>query len=143
MRSPSSRAKIRMIPCIAGCAGPTLRSMSRVSRSAVVSDVSCDSKGIASWAWLIDRADQRLALPDRIIFAQRMALKALVHEDAFQGGMSAEGDSKHVPDFALQPVGSRPQRREGIDFGIRFRHRNHQAQPMLVGCRVEVIDHSE
>src|SRR5438552_10592045 len=90
--------------------------------------------------WLVHRPNQGLALFDRIVLAQRVTLKPFVHEYALQVRMPPKADPEHVPYLALEPVGSRPQRAEGIYLGNGLFHGNHQPESMLVGHRVEVID---
>jgi hypothetical protein len=45
---------------------------------------------------------------ERIVLAQRVTLPVLGHEDANEVGMAVEVDPHHVPRFALEPVGGRP-----------------------------------
>ena len=59
--------------------------------------------------------------------------------------MPPKADTEHVPYLALEPVGSGPQRGEGIHLGagLGFLNGNHQPQSMLVGHGVEVVDDRE
>src|SRR5207253_1034013 len=121
--SPSSRATMRMIPCIAGCAGPTLSSMSRVSSAseaaaAAGTELSGMVRGMAVWP------DQWLPFVDRIVFSQRMTDELLVSQNALQVRVSSESDAEHVPHFALEPVRARPERRLRIDLRVVLLQRN-------------------
>src|SRR5713101_1686830 len=99
--------------------------------------------GSSPEAWLVDRSNQGLALFDRIVLAQRVTLKPCVHEYALQVRMPPKADPEHVPDLALEPVGSGPQRGERIHLGAGLFHGNHQPQSMLLGHGVEVVDDRE
>src|SRR5262245_18481384 len=98
---------MRMIPCIAGCAGPAFRSMSRVSSApaaaaGVAAELSGVIRGIAVWP------DQWLPFVDGIVFSQCVTDELLVHQNALQVRVSSESDPEHVPHFALEPIGDRP-----------------------------------
>src|SRR5260370_38109341 len=99
--------------------------------------------GSSPGAWLVDRPTQRLPLLYGIVLAQRMTLKPFVHEYTFQVRMPPKADPEHVPDLALKPVGSGPQRGDGIHLGNCLFHGNHQAQAMLVSHGEEVVYHRE
>src|SRR5437867_10921398 len=101
---------IRMIPCMAGCAGPTLRSMSLVSSSRGVRLGASDRStgGVAFVTNLVDWPYQGLPLVDRKVFSERMADELGVHQDALQVRMSPEPDPEHVPDLPLEPVSTGP-----------------------------------
>src|SRR5690349_24459529 len=86
MISPSSSVTMRMIPCIAGCAGPMptvrfwpvpvpLPSPSMNSRRVVVVAVLLGATSISD-----PRSDQRLTTVDRVVLAERVADELLVHE---------------------------------------------------------------
>ena len=47
-----------------------------------------------------------ILLENRIIFAQRMALPVVRHENAPEIGVAGEFDAEHIEDLALQPIGS-------------------------------------
>src|SRR5437867_3045400 len=110
---------MRMIPCIAGCAGPMLRSISRVSswwggqscpqpafsrldplESGSATSGPLRLSTISLGHILVDRPNQGLALFDRIVLAQRVTLKPCVHEYALQVRMPPEADPEHVPYLA-------------------------------------------
>src|SRR5713226_9064160 len=99
--------------------------------------------GSSPGAWLVDGPNQGLALFDRIVLAQRVTLKPFVHEYALQVRMPPKADPEHVPYLALEPVGSGPQRGEGVHLSHGLLHGNHQPQSMLVGHRVEVVNDRE
>src|SRR5216684_4814325 len=100
---------MRMIPCIAGCWGPTLtcrfcpplpvplpspRKISRVVVSAMPPSVP--------------RTDQRLPPLDGVVLAQGVPLELLVHQQASEVGVPLEADAEHIPHLSLEPVGDRP-----------------------------------
>src|SRR3990172_8712526 len=120
---------MRMMPCIAGCAGPTLRSISRVS------SFGCSILVVRSYQWL--------ALLDRVVFPQRMPFESVVHQDPLQVRMSAEADPEHVPHLALEPVGASPEGSERVDFRVLLVYRNLDAQPVLERERKEGVDDDE
>src|SRR3546814_2885839 len=49
----------------------------------------------------------------REVLALRMALEAIVRQDAAQVGIALEDDAVHVEHLALQPAGDRPDVRDG------------------------------
>src|SRR5215469_183677 len=155
MISPSSSAKMRMMPCIAGCAGPMLmcrcsvpsplpapspRNSSRVVRSAMLRVPLASS--------LLDRAvspvrsrqarphasdprpDQRLPAVDGIVLAERMALELLVEQEAARIGMPLEADAEHVPHLALEPVGDGPEDGRGGHRRVVLLHPHLEAHPV-------------
>src|SRR2546422_9237772 len=71
-----------------------------------------------SFQLLINRADQRLPLVDRVVLSKRMADEFLIKKDALQVLMAFEADPEHVPDLAFEPISARPQRCQGIDLCI-------------------------
>ena len=87
---------MRMIPCMAGCAGPTLRSMSRVSSGPECPSAFRQVRLRESRAPLVDWADQGLPFVDWIILAERMADELLAHQDAFQ----ARWPRKRIPNMS-------------------------------------------
>jgi len=48
-------------------------------------------------------------------------------------------DPEHVPDLALEPVGSGPQGGHRIHLGVGLVNGSHQPQPMLVSRGIKVI----
>ena len=62
-------------------------------------------------------------LQNAVILAQRVAFPAVGQKDALQIGMPVELDAEHVVDFALQPIGGRPDR----DAGRRSKRRRQSA----------------
>src|SRR5512139_3952109 len=98
--SPSSLRLNLIVPCEAGWDGPIWISM--------ISSVASRSSGATARLALdielpprLDRVplgDERLALVDRVVLAQRITDELLVEEDAPQVRMSGEADAEHVPD---------------------------------------------
>src|SRR5205814_10523252 len=81
-----------------------------------------------------------ILLNDAVIFSQRMTLPAFRQQNALQVGMSLEADAKHVVNFTLQPVGSRPDRNcAGHRFAIG-EHRLH-ANALVISEGRENPDH--
>jgi hypothetical protein len=69
----------------------------------------------------ISQTNQRLALPQGVIFAERIALKASVHKEPAVVRMAFEAYPEHVQDLSFQPVGVLPQPSEGIDAKVLLR----------------------
>src|SRR5262249_40296916 len=123
---------MRMIPCMAGCAGPTLRSMSRVScapgRDAVTGALASGLSGmvcdISIWR------HQWLPISERIVLSERMAPEGLVHENGFQIRVAGDWNPEHAPDFAQEPVSACPERRHRMVLGIRLLHWNLHSESM-------------
>src|SRR5262245_59813458 len=111
MISPSSSVLIRMMPCMAGCAGPIPTCRFSVRLPVPLPSPSMNARVVVSAMGLslLPGADQRLAAVDGIVLAQRVADELLVHQQAPQIGMAVEADPEHVPHLTLEPVGDRPQ----------------------------------
>src|SRR6266571_6778377 len=105
MVSPSSSVRMRMMPCIAGCAGPMPTWMFWLPAPVPAPSPSMNSRRAVSGM----RTDERLAAVDRIVLAQRVADELLVHQEAPGVGMAVEAHAEHVPHLALEPVGDRPE----------------------------------
>src|SRR5216117_3407277 len=144
MTSPSSSAVIRMIPCMAGCAGPTPTCRFWLPLPVPLPSPSMNSRRVVSAiAPLGRRTDQRLAPVDRVVLPERMTDELLVHQQAPQVGMAREAHAEHVPDFALEPVGDRPEVDGGRHHGVVLVDLYFQSQPVVVRERVEVVDDLE
>src|SRR5262249_23687854 len=137
MISPSSSARMRMIPCMAGCAGPMptvrfcpvpvpLPSPSMISRRVVAGATSISNP----------RADQRLTPSDRVVLAQRMADELFVHQKPAQVRVAVEADAEHVPPVALEPVGDRPERDGRRHHGIVLLDAHLDAHALVPAQRI-------
>src|SRR5512145_584372 len=111
MNSPSSSVTMRMIPCIAGWAGPTptcsvwplpvpLPSPSMNSR--VVTPAPVGSAITRHLRPSRLGPDQGLAPVDGVVLAQRVPDELLVHQQAAQVRMTGEAHAEHVPHLALE-----------------------------------------
>src|ERR1039458_7591387 len=124
--SPSSRRITRSTPCVAGCCGPMLMTSSLASRNGFswASRSRCESelfRSVISSYWSsywrfslpafnaqVDLHPFVILLQDVVILAQRKSLPAVGQQNPLQIGMSIKLNAEHVVDFALQPVGGRP-----------------------------------
>src|SRR5262245_54562062 len=125
---------MRMMPCMAGWAGPTptcrfwplpvpLPSPSMNAR--VVVSAMRDLR-------LLPGADQRLAAVDGVVLAQRVAGELLVHQQPAQIGVAGKADPEHVPHLALEPVGDGPQVDRGGHLRVVLVHPHLDAQAVVV-----------
>ncbi len=137
MRSPSSVATTRKVPCIAGCDGPMLI----VMRSNMSSGSSARRRlGLRPVDLVLgqDPAPRRV-----VVLAQRVAAERLVGEDAPQVRMALEGEAEHVERLALEPVGRLPDAGQAGQPGVVLGHRHLEPQPLAARQRVEVVDRLE
>src|SRR5881628_3347887 len=160
--SPSSSVTIRMIPCMAGCCGPTPSCMGWVPPPVPAPSPSMNSRVVVGpeGATSITRlprasrrgfalpssdlgADQRLTAIDRIVLPERVADELLVEQQALQVRMAGEAHPEHVPHLALEPVGNGPEAAGRRHHRVVFRHTHLHAQTMVVRHREEVIDDLE
>src|ERR1051326_5862538 len=99
MTSPSSSALMRMMPCIAGCCGPSPSCIRSAPAPVPVPSPSMNSRVVVGRdcvvAMLVGGTDERLAPIDRVILPQRMAHELLVHEEPPQVRMAVEADAEH------------------------------------------------
>ena len=117
----------------------------RVARAHVHEHVACFRPGVLLLVHVERRVlgvvVERLFLILRVILAQRMALEAVVQQDAAQVRVAVEGDAEHVVHLALEPVGPLPHRHERVDARVVVRHRRLQPHPLVVRQRVQVRHH--
>src|SRR4030042_5398907 len=99
MTSPSSSKRSRSTPCVAGCWGPMLIVIRRVSGIGLISFffLQTDGKRLVEIHTL-----------EGIILPQGMAGKIVRKQDAPQIGMTAERDPQQTVNFPLHPVRSLP-----------------------------------
>src|SRR5438093_900252 len=95
--SPSSSATIRMIPCIAGWAGPTPRCRFCGPPPVPLPSPSMNSWRVVSAIVLARRADHRLAPGDRVVLPDRGAHQLLVHAVPTRGGDAAAISTRSGP----------------------------------------------
>src|SRR5262245_241000 len=100
---------MRMIPCMAGWAGPTPTVTFWFPPPVPLPSPSMNSRTVGD-ATSDPGPDEGLAAVDGIVLAQGVAHELLVHEQAAGIGMSGEAHPEHVPHFALEPVGASPER---------------------------------
>src|SRR6266568_2902354 len=108
--SPSSLRITRKTPWVEGCCGPMLRTNSVVSRK-VESGIP---RSLAAFDAQIFLHPALVLLENSVVFAQRVALPLVGHEDAPHVGVPREFDTEHVVDFALQPVGRQMDAHRGL-----------------------------
>src|SRR2546426_4732896 len=160
--SPSSSVTMRMIPCMAGCCGPTPSCMGWVPLPVPAPSPSMNSRVVvgpdgatsitgsprtARCGFALPRsdlgADQGLTAVDRIVLPKRMADELLVEEQALEVRMAGEAHAEHVPHLALEPVGDGPEAGGRRHHGVVLDDADLHAQAMVVTDREEVIDHLE
>src|SRR5580658_185274 len=157
--SPSSRKITRNTPWVAGCCGPILMTSSFASRN-VLSGVSRSSgesevgSVIARWLvvsrWFllsalnsqVDLYPLIVLLQNSVVFAQRMSLPSIGQQNPLHVRMAVELDAEHVEDFALQPVGGRPDG-DGTGDGFAVRDLRFHADAFVARERVQHPDHVE
>src|SRR6058998_1921817 len=113
---------MRMIPCIAGCAGPTPTCRFWGPPPVPLPSPSMNSRRVVCAIALGRWSDERLTPVDRIVLPQGMAHELLVHEQPSQVRMRLEADAEHVPHLALEPVRDRPEGHGGRNAGIVLVH---------------------
>ena len=152
--SPSSSSTSRSTPCVLGCCGPMLTVIVSVRmfrhrvRSSLVPGATADR--VRCWRGTLLRvtcsgsdASRRLADLHRIVLAQRIAFPVLRHQQPPQIGMAVEHDAEQVPDFALEPVGRRPDAADRRDVRVVAVQPHLHAQPQPVRDRDEEVDDLE
>src|SRR3989339_1611777 len=99
MISPSSSRRSRSTPCVAGCWGPILTVMKRVSAIGLISFFFGEPN--------TKRPVEVIPLPGEFL-SQGMADKIIRKQDAPQIGMIAEGDPEHVVHLPFHPIRALP-----------------------------------
>src|SRR6266516_4548720 len=129
--SPSISSSTRSTPWVDGCCGPMFRIMVR----------SCpgSSTGVG-FRWAIFYL--AIALHG-VIFAQRVTLPILGHQNAAQIRMPSETNAEHVENFALEVVGARPHRSERFDGRISAVQANFQPNALFVRDGKQMVDDFE
>src|SRR6267143_3073578 len=144
MVSPSSSVVIRMIPCIAGWAGPTPTCRFWLPLPVPLPSPSMNSRRVVpAMAVLVRGTDQRLPPVDRLVLAQWVADELLVHEEPHQIRVAAEPQAEHVPHLALEPVRDGPEADGARHDRIVLLHARLDPHAVVVGHRVEVVDDLE
>src|ERR1700735_566325 len=136
-RSPSSFSFTRSTPWVEGCCGPMFNIISSAPSTVVLTFVSSVVRG--SLICLLAALDaQVLANPIRIllqyvvIFAQRISLPLIRHQNARQFRVAFEHNPKHVETFAFEPVCGRPDFAHA-GHGFTFAGMRFQAYPLVLG----------
>src|SRR5262245_48270659 len=109
--SPSVRNTSRSTPCVLGCCGPMLTSISSVRTSNSITRGS--SKAVAMVFRYLLSADAVIFQRHFIVFTQWMADPVFGAEDATQAGMAGEADAAQIKHFALVPIGGFPNVADG------------------------------
>src|SRR5213593_236003 len=135
---------MRMMPCMAGWAGPMFTCRCSLPPSTAAPSPRNSSRVVRSAILRLDlRADERLAPIDGVVLAQRVADKLLVEEEAPQIRMTLEADAEHVPHLSLEPVGDGPESAGGGHPRVVLLHPHLEADAVVVRGRVEMIDDLE
>src|SRR5690349_17633225 len=110
--SPSSSSSRRSTPWVDGCCGPMLRTMRRGPA------LGCSSATtVAETPAGMDWSPIKLNPPprNRVVFAQRMAVPIVGHQNAAQVGVVQELNAEQVEDFTFVPVGGPPDGSDRLD----------------------------
>ena len=116
--SPSVRSTTRNTPCVLGCCGPMLMSISSVRTSNSTVSGWIRSVGIGLF-----QRDSVVLVRHLVIFPQRMAFPIFRAKDAAQIGMADEQYAHQVEDLALVPLGRAPHVADGGNLGQCARRR--------------------
>src|SRR6266568_6777269 len=100
---------MRMMPCMAGCAGPRLTKRFWLPPPAPGPSPRNRSRVVLSVIALDVGPDEGLAAFDGVVLPERVADERFVEQQAPQVGMPLEPDAEHVPDLPLEPVGDGPE----------------------------------
>src|SRR5712692_4497136 len=139
MVSPSSSVVIRMMPCIAGCAGPMPTCRFWLPPPVPLPSPSMNSRrAVSAMALLVRGTDQGLPPLDRVVLAQRVTDELLVHEEAPRVRVAGEAHPEHVPHLALEPVRDRPERDGARHDRVVLVHPRLDPHAVVVRHRVEV-----
>src|SRR5437899_4998764 len=132
---------MRMIPCMAGWAGPrlTYRCWLPSPVPGIPPSPRKSSRALLSAIGLNFRPDQGLAARDGVVLPQRMPHELLVQEQAAEIGMALEADAEHVPHLALEPVGDGPERGGRGHPRVVLVHRHLEADPVSVMNRIQLM----
>src|SRR4051812_6468045 len=106
MTSPSVRSTSRSTPCVLGCCGPMLTSISSVRTSN--STIVWSSGSVLAVAMVLSTPDAVVFERKLVVLAERMADPVLGQQDAAQVGVAREPDAAEVVHLALVPVRGRP-----------------------------------
>src|ERR1700723_716276 len=74
----------------------------------ILTDGSCGRWSLAAFYPQVDLDPLIVLLEDAVILAQRMSLPAVGQQNSLHVGMAVKLDAEHIVNFALQPVGPRP-----------------------------------
>src|ERR1035441_7526436 len=136
--SPSSLRITRSTPWVEGCCGPILSTNSVESRN-VASGILMS---LAALDTEVFPNPTVVLLKNTVIFAQRVPLPLLGHEDAAQIGVAFELDAEHVEDLALQPVGRQVHAHRGFQLEA-FGNTSLDPHPFVPREAVDHVDHVE
>jgi len=92
---------------------------------------------------LIDGVGVHLGGPRRVLLAQRVPSPGGRQQNTTEIGMTIKGHAKHVPGFALVPVGNRPDVGDARAMRRVALQRHLQANIAIEPERHEVVDHRE
>src|SRR5262245_37828604 len=78
-----------------------------------------------------------------MLLAQGMPLPRAGHQNSLQVWMIVKPDSKHVPDFALIPIGGGPDVGDGWEGWVLTLKRDFQTKVLVAFVREQMIDDRE
>src|SRR5215472_13883906 len=147
-RSPSSLSLTRSTPCVEGCCGPmfrmsssppsSVRCFSPLSVMVVPAMLVIGRSSLPAFNAQVFFHPHSILLDDVVVFAQRIALPAVRQKNSPQIRMPRKNNPEHVEDFALQPVGSRPDAYRARDLlAVGGMHFYAQAFILLKRIKVE------
>src|SRR5262245_52461223 len=108
--SPSVRSTSRSTPCVLGCCGPILTSISSVRTSNSTTRGSSSAVTIRVQGSGFGSATTNAVVFQRhlVVLAERVAFPVLGAEDAAEVGVASEIHAREVIDLSLVPVGGAP-----------------------------------
>src|SRR5262247_1621963 len=99
MTSPSVRSTRRSTPCVLGCCGPMLTSISSVRTSNSTTRGSSRVRGMAVVSGQLFSTDSVILQRHFVVFAQRMAFPVFGTENAIEIGMAEKTHAGKVEDL--------------------------------------------
>src|SRR5262245_33661065 len=135
IRSPSTLRRTRRTPCVLGCWGPRLISIS------VVWNIARSSLSATRPSGPVVLVVPGVSL-EGVVLEERMPLPVVRQQDPRQIRMAGERDAEHVEGLALVPVRGLPDGGDRWN-GLPLGDLDLQLDPLSAIDRVEVVDDLE
>src|SRR5580704_6339476 len=114
--SPTVRNSRRSTPCVLGCCGPMLTSISSVRTSNSTTRASSNCR-LMVYPPNSSTPDFVIFQGHFVVFSQRMPDPILGTEDATKVGMAEKANSHQIVGFPLVPIGDAPHAGNRVDLG--------------------------